>query len=71
MTHRSEEVASIARALSYAGGLLGDLKVALRSLARNPSLWAPRPHASVGHWHEHRYFQRCARRAAEAADESR
>ena len=40
MIHRSEEVASIARALSYAGGLLGDLKVALRSLARNPSLWA-------------------------------
>ena len=40
MINRSEEVASITRALSYAGGLLGDLRVALRSLARNPSLWA-------------------------------
>src|SRR5450755_3000063 len=40
MTNRSEEVASMTRALSYAGGLWGDLRVALRSLARNPSLWA-------------------------------
>jgi putative ABC transport system permease protein len=32
--------ASITRALNYAGGLLGDLRVALRSLGRNPSLWA-------------------------------
>ena len=40
MINPSEEVASITRALSYAGGLLGDLRVALRSLARNPSLWA-------------------------------
>jgi len=39
MINRSEDVASIARALSYAGGLWGDLRVALRSLARNPSLW--------------------------------
>jgi predicted permease len=28
------------RALGYAGGLLGDLRVALRSLGRTPSLWA-------------------------------
>src|SRR5882757_8358447 len=40
MINRSEKVASITRALSYAGALLGDLRVALRSLARNPSLWA-------------------------------
>ena len=40
MISRSEEVASVTRALSYAGGLWGDLRVALRSLARNPSLWA-------------------------------
>jgi len=39
MINRSENVASIARALSYTGGLWGDLRVALRSLARNPSLW--------------------------------
>lgn len=32
--------ARIKRAASYAGGLLGDLKVALRSLWRTPALWA-------------------------------
>ena len=40
MTNRSEQAASITRALSYAGGLFGDLRVALRSLRRAPSLWA-------------------------------
>ena len=40
MINRSEKVASITRALSYAGGFLGDLKVAVRSLGRTPSLWA-------------------------------
>ena len=40
MINRSEEAASITRALSYAGGLFGDLRVALRSLRRTPSLWA-------------------------------
>jgi predicted permease len=40
MINRPEEAASVARALSYAGGLLGDLRVAVRSLARNPSLSA-------------------------------
>jgi predicted permease len=34
------KASSITRALSYAGGLLGDLRVALRSLRRTPSLWA-------------------------------
>ncbi len=40
MMNRSERVTSIARALSYAGGMFGDLRVALRSLGRTPSLWA-------------------------------
>jgi predicted permease len=41
MTDPSEHKATrITRALSYAGGLLGDLRVALRSLGRTPSLWA-------------------------------
>ena len=40
MINRSEQAASIARALSYAGGLFGDLRVALRSLRRVPSFWA-------------------------------
>ena len=40
MINRSEKVASITRALRYAGGLWGDLRVAIRSLARTPSLWA-------------------------------
>jgi putative ABC transport system permease protein len=35
-----QKAASVTRALSYAGGLWGDLKVALRSMGRNPSLWA-------------------------------
>ncbi len=34
------KAASITRALRYAGGLLGDLRVAVRSLRRTPSLWA-------------------------------
>ncbi len=34
------KTAGITSALSYAGGLLGDLRVALRSLGRTPSLWA-------------------------------
>ena len=34
------KAASITYALRYAGGLLGDLRVALRSLAADPSLWA-------------------------------
>ena len=37
--NRSEQ-ASIAHALSNAGGLFGDLRVALRSLRRVPSFWA-------------------------------
>jgi len=37
---RSQDKAAIIRALSYVEGLLGDLKVALRSLSRIPSLWA-------------------------------
>ena len=40
MIHRSEQAASMARAFSYAGGLFGDLKVAIRSLRRVPSFWA-------------------------------
>jgi putative ABC transport system permease protein len=36
----NHEVARITRAVSYASGLLGDLRVALRSLGRTPSLWA-------------------------------
>ncbi len=40
MINRSEQTASITRALSYAGGLLGDLRFAVRSLGRTPSLWA-------------------------------
>jgi putative ABC transport system permease protein len=40
MMNRSEQAASIARALSYAGGLFGDLRVAVRSLRRVPSFWA-------------------------------
>jgi putative ABC transport system permease protein len=39
-TDPEHKAASIIRALSYAGGLLGDLRVALRSLSRIPSLWA-------------------------------
>jgi hypothetical protein len=39
-TDPEHKAASIIRALSYAGGLLGDLRVALRSLRRTPSLWA-------------------------------
>jgi len=39
MISQSEQRASINSALRYAGGLLGDLKVALRSLGRAPSLW--------------------------------
>ena len=38
--HRSGQAASMARAFSYAGGLFGDLKVAIRSLRRVPSFWA-------------------------------
>lgn len=34
------KVAIISRALNYAGALAGDLRVALRSLTRNPTLWA-------------------------------
>ena len=40
MINGSEQTASITRALRYAGDLLGDLRVALRSLSRAPSLWA-------------------------------
>jgi predicted permease len=40
MINRSEQAASMVRALSYAGGLFGDLRVALRSLRRVPSFWA-------------------------------
>jgi hypothetical protein len=32
--------ASITRALNYASGLSGDLRIAVRSLGRTPSLWA-------------------------------
>jgi predicted permease len=39
-TDPEHQAASIIRALSYAGELLGDLRVALRSLSRIPSLWA-------------------------------
>ena len=34
-----QKAAGITRALNYAGGLLGDLRVAVRSLGRTPSLW--------------------------------
>jgi putative ABC transport system permease protein len=40
MINRSEQAASLTRALRYASGLLGDLRVAFRSLGRTPSLWA-------------------------------
>ncbi len=40
MSNRSEQTTNVTLALRYAGGLLGDIKVALRSLARTPSLWA-------------------------------
>ena len=40
MINRPAQAAGIPRALSYAGGLGGDLRVALRSLGRTPSLWA-------------------------------
>ena len=40
MINRSEQAASFVRALSYAGGLFGGLRVALRSLRRVPSFWA-------------------------------
>jgi len=40
MINGSERAASITRALAYAGGLFGDLRVAIRSLRRAPSLWA-------------------------------
>ncbi len=40
MISRSEQPARITRVLSYAGGLVGDLGVAFRSLRRVPSLWA-------------------------------
>ncbi len=33
------KTARVTRALGYAGGLLGDLRVAVRSLRRTPSLW--------------------------------
>jgi len=40
MTNGSERAAGASRALRYAGGLFGDIKVAVRSLGRAPSLWA-------------------------------
>ena len=36
----NHNAAGMTRALHYAGGLLGDLRVAFRSLRRTPSLWA-------------------------------